>query len=356
MNYNDDEDIIIKISDFGFARELSSKSEDFEVGGTKPYMAPECFKGIFSTESDVYAVGVIFYLLLTASFPYKIDEYEVEDIVEGRPWNKILKLPSLFDENIPKFIDKIVMKSIQKDPEKRYKDANEFIYDLEIAIDTFKEYAYYQDYLSDKRESKEEQEYYYDYILNDNILEAFRLTKMEDGLDEASSILEKEVLKDYEIRKTYAKTLRLWKGDYPDAKLISEAFTVTLKEENYKLAIDLLNEAFAYNPILKESYGHFINLCDLFIDLEKDKDLKGSIEALDKLMERDDRINEIYKDSIDILRTCDKNTILEESIALSKKNKLVDSSKLLEFLVVSDDDIRKDYAYKLSLYKQDVRM
>ena len=34
------------------------------------------------------------------------------------------------------------MKSIQKDPEKRYKDANEFIYDLEIAIDTFKEYAY----------------------------------------------------------------------------------------------------------------------------------------------------------------------------------------------------------------------
>ena len=248
------------------------------------------------------------------------------------------------------------MKSIQKDPEKRYKDANEFIYDLEIAIDTFKEYAYYQDYLSDKRESKEEQEYYYDYILNDNILEAFRLTKMEDGLDEASSILEKEVLKDYEIRKTYAKTLRLWKGDYPDAKLISEAFTVTLKEENYKLAIDLLNEAFAYNPILKESYGHFINLCDLFIDLEKDKDLKGSIEALDKLMERDDRINEIYKDSIDILRTCDKNTILEESIALSKKNKLVDSSKLLEFLVVSDDDIRKDYAYKLSLYKQDVRM
>ncbi|WP_295621388.1 protein kinase [uncultured Methanobrevibacter sp.] len=107
MNYNDDEDIIIKISDFGFARELSSKSEDFEVGGTKPYMAPECFKGIFSTESDVYAVGVIFYLLLTASFPYKIDEYEVEDIVEGRPWNKILKLPSLFDENIPSSLTRL---------------------------------------------------------------------------------------------------------------------------------------------------------------------------------------------------------------------------------------------------------
>lgn len=356
MNYNDDEDIIIKISDFGFARELSSKSEDFEVGGTKPYMAPECFKGIFSTESDVYAVGVIFYLLLTTSFPYNIDEYEIEDIVDGRPWKKILKLPSQFDENIPKFIDKIALKSIQKDPEKRYKDANEFIDDLEIAIDTFKEYAYYQDYLNEKKESKEEQEYHYDYIVNDNILEAFRLAKIEDGLDEAISILEKEVLKDYEIRKSYAKTLRLWKGDYPDAKLISEAFTVTLKGENYKLAIEMLNEAFAYNPILKESYGHYIDLWNIFIDLDKDKDLKRAINALENLMQSDDRINDIYKDSIDTLRTFDKNRILEESIALSKKNKLVDSSKLLEFLVVSDDDIRKDYAYKLSLYKQDMRM
>ena len=78
MNYNDDEDIIIKISDFGFARELSSKSEDFEVGGTKPYMAPECFKGIFSTESDVYAVGVIFYLLLTASFRQALQTFTVQ--------------------------------------------------------------------------------------------------------------------------------------------------------------------------------------------------------------------------------------------------------------------------------------
>lgn len=357
MNYNDDEDLIIKISDFGFARELSSKSEDFEVGGTKPYMAPECFKGIFSTESDVYAVGVIFYLLLTGSYPYNIDEYEIEDIVGGMPWNKILKLPSQFDENIPKSIDKIVMKSIQKDPEKRYRDANEFVEDLEIATENFKESSYYQDYVNEKEKPEDEtQEYYFDYILNDNILEAFRLAKMEDCFDEAISILEKEVLRDYEIRKTYAKTLRLWKGDYPDAKLISEAFTVTLKGENYKLAIDLLNEAFAYNPILKESYGHFIDLWNIFIELNKDKDLKGAINALKSLMQSDDRVNDIYKDSIDTLMTFDKNRILEESNALAKMNKLVDASKLLEFLVVSDDEIRKDYEYKLSLYKQDINM
>ena len=123
-----------------------------------------------------------------------------------------------------------------------------------------------------------------------------------------------------------------------------------LKGQNYKLSCNFLNEAIAYNPSLKSRYAHYIDLWNIFIDLDKDKDLKRAINALENLMQSDDRINDIYKDSIDTLRTFDKNRILEESIALSKKNKLVDSSKLLEFLVVSDDDIRKDYAYGIRNY------
>lgn len=360
MNYIDDENIIVKISDFGFARELSSMSEDFEVGGTKPYMAPECFKGIFSTRSDVYGVGVIFYLLLTGSFPYEIDEYDIEDIVEGRPWNRILKMPSHFNENIPKFIDRIVLKSLNADPDRRYADANEFYLDLKSAIEKFKEYAYYQDYLNDLKQKELDVDYgyglYYDYIVNDNILEAFRLAKLEDKLDEASSILEKEVLKDIGLRKTYGKTLRLWKGDYPDAKLISEAFTVTLKGENYKLATDLLKEAFAYNPILEEDYGHYIGIWNIFMDLNKKRDLAKSVDSLEDLMKGNDKINDIYNDSIDALKTYDRDAILEKAIDLADKGDLEEASKLLEFLVVWDDNIREDYAYKLSLWKQDLSM
>ena len=227
MNYGADERIFVKISDFGFARELSSKSEDFEVGGTKPYMAPECFSNEFSTESDVYAVGVIFYLLLTNEFPYAIDEFDIGDIVDGKPWDMDLDPPSCLNENVPRFIDRIVLKALDTDPNKRYEDANDFKNDLEKAIEKYKEYSYYKEYLTDLNESKEKDnlnednqhgaEDLNDSIVNDNILEAFRLAKIEDRLDDASSLLEKEVLKDYEIRKTYGKTLRLWKGDYPDA-------------------------------------------------------------------------------------------------------------------------------------------
>ena len=396
MNYGD-ERLIVKISDFGFARELSSNADDFEVGGTKPYMAPECFNGVFSTRSDVYAVGVIFYLLLAGEFPYRLSDYVIGDIVDGKPWKIDLKPPSHFNKDVPKFVDKLVLKALDVNPNKRHIDAKDFENDLDKAIEKFKEYSYYKEYLNElkgleeldeldnlgklgelgefgelkeleessriaelkessklgesNKDSKDQ-----DHILNDNILEAFRLAKTEDGLDEASSILEKEVLKDYEIRKTYGKTLRLWKGDYPDAKLISEAFTVTLKGENYKLAIDLLREAFAYNPILKDTYGYYIDLWSIFIDLNKNKDFIISINRLENLMDRNDKIRDIYKDSIDTLKSYDEDRILNEAIDLADRGNLIDASKLLELLVVYDDEIRKDYAYKLSLWKQDLSM
>ena len=370
MNYSNEGEVIVKISDFGFAREVSSNKDDFEIGGTKPYMAPECFRKEFSTQSDVYAVGVIFYLLLSNEFPYDVKQFDIADIVEGKPWDIDLKPPSFFNENIPKFIDKIVLKSLDINPNERYDDAKDFENDLNSAIEKYKEYSYLKGYLDESEksnknnnlndENQSDAEDFKDYIINDNILESFRLAKMEDRLDEAISILEKEVLKDYGIRKNYGKTLRLWKGDYPDAKLISEAFTVTLKGENYILAINLLKEAFAYNPDIKDMYGHFIDLWKIFIDLDKNKDnenaLTEAVDSLEKLMNENDNIKNIYNDSFEVLKKCDKNTILEESINLADKGDLIEASKLLEFLVVYDNDIKDKYAYKLSLWKQDLSM
>ena len=372
MNYSDDEEIIVKISDFGFARELSSNPDDYDIGGTKPYMAPECFSNVFSTETDTYAVGVILYLLLTGELPYEIEDFALDDIVCGKPWEQELKSVRSFNENIPDYIENIALKSISIEPENRYKDAKEFLDDLNLAIDRFKDSDYYKESLkaledenylnkegnliNDNSNHEFTEADFKNYPINENIREAFRLAKMEDRLDEAISILEKEVLRDYEIRKYYGKVLRLWKGKYPDAKLISEAFTVTLKGKNYKLAINLLKEAFAYNPILKESYGHFIDLWSIFIDLGKDKDLKMAIDSLENLMNENDRIYDTYKDSINILRCCDEDDILTQTLSLAEKGELVEASKPLEFLVVYDENIREDYSYKLSLYKQDLRM
>ena len=44
--------------------------------------------------------------------------------------------------------------------------------------------------------------------MNDSILEAFRLAKMENGLSDAIVMLEREILKDYDVRRFYGQTLR----------------------------------------------------------------------------------------------------------------------------------------------------
>ena len=81
-----------------------------------------------------------------------------------------------------------------------------------------------------------------------------------------------------------------------------------------------------------------------------------AIDSLENLMNENDMINDIYKDSINILRGCDEEDILTQTLSLAEKGELVEASKSLEFLVVYDENIREDYAYKLSLYKQDLRM
>ena len=92
------------------------------------------------------------------------------------------------------------------------------------------------------------------------------------------------------------------------------------------------------------------------MDLNKKRDLAKSVDSLEDLMKDNDKINDIYNDSIDALKTYDRDAILEKAIDLADKGDLEEASKLLEFLVVWDDNIREDYAYKLSLWKQDLSM
>ena len=80
------------------------------------------------------------------------------------------------------------------------------------------------------------------------------------------------------------------------------------------------------------------------------------IEYFHHLNLKNNKINEIYKGSIDTLKTYDKNQIMERALALADDGELIEASKLLEFLVVYDEDIKDKYAYKLSLWKQDLSM
>lgn len=352
LGFNSCGEIIIKISDFGFAKEVTTSISDIDIEGTRPYMAPELFKKSISTKSDIYAIGVIFYQLLTNRYPYDVDKYGNDDLIDLKPWREDLKPPSHYNNHVFDELDDIVLKCLDIDLENRYSDASDLLEDVLRVIDKYKS----TQIISKSNIIEDYSDDYDDYILNDSLKKAFELAKCENRLNEAIEILEKEILSDFNVRKFYSETLRIWKSKRPDLKLISKAFTVTLKGKNYLIACNLLKEAIAYNPSLKGKYKQYIDLWKIFMDLEKHKSIFKAIILLENLMEDSREMKEIYQDILPTLKTCSIEEIVAESLHLINLNKLSLGSSLMEFAVICDGQIREKYEYRLSLWKQNMKM
>ena len=352
LKFNACGDIIIKISDFGFAKEVTTSISDIDIAGTRPYMAPELFNKSISTQTDIYAVGVIFYQLLTNQYPYPIDEYSNEDLIDLKPWKETLNPPSHYNNKVSDDLDRMVCKCLDFNPKNRYLDASELLADVEKVIDKYNS----TQVIFENYRPHDYHDEYSEYIINNSIKEAFELAKCENKLHDAIEILEAEVLQDYDIRKCYSETLRIWKSRRPDLKLISKAFTVNLKGQNYKLSCNLLKEAIAYNPSIKSKYRHFIDLWEIFIDLERHGSLFKSVVLLEDLMDKNNEIKNRYKDIIPTLKTYSVDEIVAESLRLANLNNLTRAADLMEFAVVCDLEIKSKYAYRLSLWKQNMKM
>jgi len=171
LSFNSQERIVIKLSDFGFSRKISSAPYGPVIGGTKQFMARECFNNEFYPATDVYALGVIFYILLTNHFPYDVDRYTLVEIIEGKPWRNTLIPPSDYNEDVSSDLDNIVMKCLAVNHQDRYLNANELLNAIEIYMD--------ENFQYDKET----------FIYNNTIKKAFRLALYEDKFDEAIDIL-----------------------------------------------------------------------------------------------------------------------------------------------------------------------
>jgi serine/threonine protein kinase len=124
----------VKIVDFGLAK-LLNESGVTETGrgiGTLPYMSPEQLQGRnVDSRSDLYSLGIILYEMLTGRHPHEEEHYAalMYSIINTEP-----PPPSLLNPAVPKEIDEIVLKLIEKSPEKRFKSATELIDQLEQAM------------------------------------------------------------------------------------------------------------------------------------------------------------------------------------------------------------------------------
>jgi beta-lactam-binding protein with PASTA domain/predicted Ser/Thr protein kinase len=129
----DDEDRV-KVTDFGIARAgASDMTETGSIMGTAQYLSPEQAQGhAVSQSSDLYAVGVILFELLTGHVPFDADSavtIALKHVSEAPP------APSMFDPSVPPALEAVVLWALEKDPAARPADADAFILALEDARD-----------------------------------------------------------------------------------------------------------------------------------------------------------------------------------------------------------------------------
>src|ERR687885_1841955 len=119
----------LKVTDFGIARSGTSQmTEEGSIIGTAQYLSPEQAKGApVDQRSDLYSVGVVLYELLTGVVPFTGDT-PVE--IAMKHLSAMPEPPSSHRGEIPRELDKIVMRALAKDPHERYQTAEEMEGDL----------------------------------------------------------------------------------------------------------------------------------------------------------------------------------------------------------------------------------
>jgi predicted Ser/Thr protein kinase len=124
-------DLEPKLLDFGLALDVEAHqrlSKVGEVAGTPEYLSPEQASGVhLDARSDVFTLGAILYELLTGAAPFRADNTRdlLRRIREEEP-----VLPRRRDPSIPKDLQNICLKALEKAPENRYATAREMADDL----------------------------------------------------------------------------------------------------------------------------------------------------------------------------------------------------------------------------------
>jgi WD40 repeat protein len=116
------------ITDFGLARtEGDALTHTGDIIGTLRYMAPERFRGWSDPRSDVYSLGLTLYemLLLRPAFTTSDRLELIRRITHEEPAR-----PRTLDPRIPRDLETIVLKAIDKEPSRRYQTAAELAADL----------------------------------------------------------------------------------------------------------------------------------------------------------------------------------------------------------------------------------
>jgi WD40 repeat protein len=119
---------VVWITDFGLAKaEDDGLTATGDVLGTLRYMAPERFRGEGDARADLYALGLTLYELMTLRPAFVTSDRLklIEEVKNDEPAR-----PRSLDSRIPRDLETIVLKAIEKDPKQRYASALALAEDL----------------------------------------------------------------------------------------------------------------------------------------------------------------------------------------------------------------------------------
>ena len=122
----------VKVADFGIARAIGASESVTQTGlvmGTATYFSPEQAQGLgVDGRSDVYALGVVLYEMVTGRPPFTAD---TPVAIAYKHVSETAVLPSVIEPRVPRDLEAIIMHAMAKQPQARYATAQDFHDDLE---------------------------------------------------------------------------------------------------------------------------------------------------------------------------------------------------------------------------------
>src|SRR4029079_11198604 len=114
--------LTFKLLDLGSAAEVFSVTSR---AGTASYLAPERFHGAPTSErTEIFSIGVTLYQALTGAYPYgRIERFQT-------PVFHHAKNPVKLNPNIPPWLASLLLHALAPDPERRYQNYSEVLFDL----------------------------------------------------------------------------------------------------------------------------------------------------------------------------------------------------------------------------------
>ena len=144
---------VVKVTDFGIAKVMNEATKHTKTGmlGSVAYVSPEQILGEkTSITTDIYSFGITLYKMVTGRAPFRGNSEFV--VMQGHLKEKPIS-PIKFNNNISKSLNKIILKSISKDPEKRYSSVFELIQSLKSVNNKDSILTNVSFYLNDKIEN-----------------------------------------------------------------------------------------------------------------------------------------------------------------------------------------------------------